>query len=94
MSIHQQRKRLPDAQLYKVTDLGREKLCRCCDQFLPHDDEFYRWLGTRGHYFAYCRACEAQQRRERHQRRRSLTKPTEGPYAALTAQNQAPATRR
>lgn len=57
--------RLRDLEMYRTTDLGREKLCRRCGLYHPQDAEFFRWIPSRGHYYARCRPCEAADRRDR-----------------------------
>lgn len=47
------------------TELGREKRCPRCNEWLPHDGEFYSFISTRGHYHSHCKACQAEQKQLR-----------------------------
>jgi len=74
--------RLKDLEMYRTTELGREKLCRRCGLFHPQDAEFYRWIPSRGHYFSRCRGCEAADRRDRLATARQLELAQKVPDAA------------
>lgn len=49
------------------TELGKERLCRGCDEYWPIDAEF--WYYTRGKIMGRCRACWSERSRDRHGRR-------------------------
>lgn len=48
---------------YIETELGTEKLCICCDEYYPLDDEFFfhrirkNKMGEKKQYEAPCKAC-------------------------------------
>lgn len=48
-------------------ELGTMRLCRVCGEPWPRDPEFFNRDG-RGYFRTMCRACEADQRRERRRR--------------------------
>ena len=50
----------------------REKLCTRCDEWWPADAEFFRPRSTGSRrLLCWCRACEAEQKREARDRRRA-----------------------
>ncbi len=49
----------------RVTELGPEKQCPGCGEWLPHDQEFYGYTKSRNSYRSHCRACEAEQTAKR-----------------------------
>lgn len=54
------------------TTEGAEKLCGCCQEWLPLDEGFFGFMLSRGHFRSYCRFCESEKQRNRRLRKRGL----------------------
>ena len=52
-------------QVKRITELGVEKLCPCCDDWWPQTSEFFTFVATIGHYRSECRACLASAQAKR-----------------------------
>jgi hypothetical protein len=56
----------PNSNLYRVTEIGIEKLCTKCGEYWPADTEFFHLSDT--YYgdglYVYCKACSLEKRRE------------------------------
>jgi len=59
---------VPETKLYKnerITELGIERRCPMCGEWLPADDEFYAKGKNGRRLYSYCRACNIERGQKR-----------------------------
>jgi len=68
------RKPWPELSKRKTSE-GIEKFCPRCCEWWPHDDEFFTFIQSRGHYHSHCNACRAESSRIRRKKNQTEGKP-------------------